>query len=81
MVTTIPLATTMSGRVTALGLALLLLCSVASAFTGKERDAETGLDYFGARYMSAAQGRFTSPDLPANYLVRSEERRVGKECA
>ena len=30
--------------------------------TGKERDAETGLDYFGARYMSAAQGRFTSPD-------------------
>lgn len=35
-----------------------------SRFTGKERDAETGLDYFGARYMSAAQGRFTSPDLP-----------------
>ena len=33
-------------------------------FTGKERDAETGLDYFGARYMSAAQGRFTSPDKP-----------------
>lgn len=33
-------------------------------FTGKERDAETGLDYFGARYFSAAQGRFTSPDRP-----------------
>lgn len=31
-------------------------------FTGKERDSETGLDYFGFRYMSAAQGRFTSPD-------------------
>jgi RHS repeat-associated protein len=31
-------------------------------FTGKERDGETGLDYFGARYMSAAQGRFTTPD-------------------
>jgi RHS repeat-associated protein len=31
-------------------------------FTGKERDAETGLDYFGARYYSAAQGRFMSPD-------------------
>jgi RHS repeat-associated protein len=31
-------------------------------FTSKERDAETGLDYFGARYMSSAQGRFTSPD-------------------
>jgi RHS repeat-associated protein len=36
----------------------------AMRFTGKERDAETGLDYFGARYMSAAQGRFTSPDAP-----------------
>ncbi len=34
-------------------------------FTSKERDSETGLDYFGARYYSAAQGRFTSPD-PAN---------------
>jgi hypothetical protein len=33
-----------------------------SRSTGKERDAETGLDYFGARYMSAAQGRFTGPD-------------------
>ena len=33
-------------------------------FTGKERDAETGLDYFGARYFSGAQGRFTSPDVP-----------------
>lgn len=31
-------------------------------FTSKERDSETGLDYFGARYFSAAQGRFTSPD-------------------
>ena len=32
--------------------------------TGKERDAETGLDYFGARYYGGAQGRFTSPDAP-----------------
>ncbi len=31
-------------------------------FTAKERDAESGLDYFGARYMASAQGRFTSPD-------------------
>jgi RHS repeat-associated protein len=35
---------------------------VNQKFTGKERDNETGLDYFGARYMSSAQGRFTSPD-------------------
>jgi RHS repeat-associated protein len=34
----------------------------SSQFTGKERDAETGLDYFGARYFSSPQGRFTSPD-------------------
>jgi RHS repeat-associated protein len=33
-------------------------------FTSKERDAETGLDFFGARYFSSAQGRFTSPDIP-----------------
>src|SRR4051812_45726898 len=32
--------------------------------TGQERDAENGLDYFGARYFSGAQGRFTSPDKP-----------------
>lgn len=31
-------------------------------FTGKERDQETRLDFFGARYMSGAQGRFTSSD-------------------
>jgi RHS repeat-associated protein len=31
-------------------------------FTGKERDAETGLDFFEARYLSSAQGRFSSPD-------------------
>jgi RHS repeat-associated protein len=37
-------------------------CRTYITYTGKERDAETGLDYFGARYMSSAQGRFTSPD-------------------
>jgi RHS repeat-associated protein len=31
-------------------------------FTLKERDNETGLDYFLARYYSSTQGRFTSPD-------------------
>jgi RHS repeat-associated protein len=34
-------------------------------FTGKERDWETGLDYFGARYFSGPEGRFTSPDWSA----------------
>jgi RHS repeat-associated protein len=31
-------------------------------FTGKERDQESGLDFFGARYYSAAQGRFMISD-------------------
>src|SRR6185369_11709939 len=31
-------------------------------FTSKERDVETGLDYFGARYLTSSQGRFTSAD-------------------
>lgn len=35
-------------------------------FTGKERDSESGLDYFGARYYGSALGRFTSPDWSAN---------------
>jgi RHS repeat-associated protein len=34
-------------------------------FTGKERDSESGLDYFGARYNSSQYGRFMTPD-PAN---------------
>jgi RHS repeat-associated protein len=33
--------------------------------TGKERDSETGLDYFGARYNSSNLGRFMSPDWAA----------------
>ncbi len=31
-------------------------------FTGKERDTESGNDYFGARYYNSAMGRFMSPD-------------------
>lgn len=34
-------------------------------FTGKERDTESGNDYFGARYYSSAMGRFMSPDWSA----------------
>jgi RHS repeat-associated protein len=31
-------------------------------FTGNERDSETGLDYFGARYYGSKMGRWMSPD-------------------
>jgi RHS repeat-associated protein len=34
-------------------------------FTGKERDSESGLDYFGARYYGNALGRFITPDWAA----------------
>ncbi len=38
-------------------------------FTGKERDQESGLDYFGARYYPSTMGRFISPDpIMANGL-------------
>ena len=35
---------------------------VRQKFTQKERDNETGLDFFEARYYASMQGRFTSPD-------------------
>ena len=35
---------------------------VRQKFTQKERDNETGLDYFNARYYSSTAGRFTSTD-------------------
>jgi RHS repeat-associated protein len=31
-------------------------------FTAKQRDLESGLDYFGARYNASSMGRFMSPD-------------------
>lgn len=36
-----------------------------SHFTGKERDAESGNDYFEARYYNSVIGRFLSPDWSA----------------
>jgi RHS repeat-associated protein len=33
-------------------------------FSGKERDSESGLDYFGARYNSSTLSRFLTPDKP-----------------
>jgi RHS repeat-associated protein len=39
---------------------------VESRYTGKERDTESGLDYFGARYYSSNMGRWMSPDWAAS---------------
>jgi RHS repeat-associated protein len=35
-------------------------------FTSKERDTESGLDHFGARYDASSMGRFMTPDWAAN---------------
>jgi RHS repeat-associated protein len=35
---------------------------IVHKFTGKERDSESGLDYFGARFHASSMGRFMSPD-------------------
>jgi RHS repeat-associated protein len=43
---------------------------VNDKFTGKLRDNESGLDFFGARYFSGAQGRFTSTD-PKTFSKRT----------
>ena len=46
------------------------VCTTTTRFppsrsTGKERDAESGNDYFGARYYSSSMGRWLSPDWSA----------------
>jgi RHS repeat-associated protein len=42
-------------------------CPQNYKFTGKERDTETGLDYFPARYYGSNMGRWMSPD-PIGWL-------------
>ena len=53
-------------------------CSDASPmhFTGKERDTESGLDNFGARFDSSNLGRFMSPD-PYNSMIIRQGMKVG----
>jgi RHS repeat-associated protein len=45
-------------------------------FTGKERDQETGLDYFGARYYGSKIGRFTTTDPVYTWRPLGEEPRL-----
>jgi RHS repeat-associated protein len=41
------------------------VCFPPSRSTGKERDSESGNDYFGARYYESSVGRWLSPDWSA----------------
>jgi RHS repeat-associated protein len=52
-------------------------------FTGKERDGESGLDYFGARYYSNGLGRFVTSDwsatpVPVPYADMSDPQSLNQ---
>ena len=64
------------GRTTAQGYSQF--DGVRMKFTGKERDNETGLDYFGARYYSNVQGRFTGVD-PYNIIFRKDKAKSSQD--
>jgi RHS repeat-associated protein len=49
--------------------------------TGKERDSESGNDYFGARYYASTMGRFMSPDWAAKGYTRSLRSVTGSPIA
>ena len=58
--------TTWSNSTSALGFQSLAVESrIGSRCTGKERDSESGLDMFGARYYASSLGRFMTPDWEA----------------
>jgi RHS repeat-associated protein len=50
----------------------------ARQFAGKERDSETGFDYFGARYYASGTGRFATvdPALKRGPAPRIQSRSV-----
>jgi RHS repeat-associated protein len=52
---------------------------VRQKFTQKERDVETGLDYFLARYYSSTQGRFTGVD-PYDINLERQNKPDPKEA-
>jgi RHS repeat-associated protein len=49
------------------------VCFSWSRFTGKERDAESGNDYFGARYYASSMARFMSPDDGSDQFTSSPQ--------
>jgi RHS repeat-associated protein len=59
------------GRTTGMGYTALA-DGLRQKFTSKERDSETGLDYFGSRYSSSMQGRFTTADSWAGKVVNPQ---------
>jgi RHS repeat-associated protein len=70
------LFSTQGSRTAALGYAADL---VRQKFTSKERDNETGLDFFEARYYASTQGRFTSID-PYNIVMERQYATDAKKA-
>jgi RHS repeat-associated protein len=64
------------GRTTAMG--YVAGDNVRQQFTSKERDVESGLDYFNVRYYASVQGRFTSPDPFSIIQMRQSGRNDAK---
>jgi RHS repeat-associated protein len=55
------------------------VCFSRSRYTGKERDSESGLDMFGARYYGSSLGRFMTPDplhIMKQKLVDPQQRNM-----
>ena len=65
------LGASIGGRTTGMGY-LGTSDGMRQKFTSKERDNETGLDYFGARYYSSVQGRFIGADAYDINIKRQE---------
>ena len=59
-------------RTTAMGYSVA--DGVRQRFTLKERDVETGLDYFTARYFASSHGRFTSVDPYGPWAMSEDEK-------
>jgi RHS repeat-associated protein len=70
---------TTSNRTSALGYGVT--DNVMHKYTSKERDTETGFDFFHARYFSGVLGRFTGPDTssrpqPTPYALRTDPQTL-----
>jgi RHS repeat-associated protein len=73
----LPFGEEMSTSSRTAGLGYGLSGSERVKFTGKERDVETGLDYFGARYFSGGMGRFTSADPHSPMMIAQMATAAG----
>ena len=65
-------------RTTNVGACVTDVFSESDLSTGKERDTESGNDYFGARYYASTMGRWLSPDLVKIIGKRLVDRKRSK---